>query len=68
LYVIGGVAVFENPLLAASFLTLLPGAVLVASEMPCIVLTFHLPKDVSWIFVGRSGVVTLSLGVVVVAQ
>jgi aquaporin Z len=68
LYVIGGFAVFENPLLAASFLTLVLGAGLVASGLLRIVLAFHLPKDASWIFVGLSGVVTLLLGVVVVAQ
>ena len=44
------------------------GRRLVASGLLRIVLAFHLPKDASWIFVGLSGVVTLLLGVVVVAQ
>jgi uncharacterized membrane protein HdeD (DUF308 family) len=68
LYVIGGFAVFENPLLAAGFLTLMLGAGLIAAGLLRIFLAFHLPKDASWIFVGLSGVVTLLLGVVVVAQ
>jgi aquaporin Z len=67
-YVIGGFAVFQNPLLAAGFLTLVLGVGLVASGLLRIVLAFHLPKDASWILVGLSGVVTLLLGVIVVAQ
>jgi uncharacterized membrane protein HdeD (DUF308 family) len=68
LYVIGGVAVFQNPLLAAGFLTLLLGAGLFASGLVRIFLAFNLPKDSPWIFVGLSGLITLLLGVVVLAQ
>jgi aquaporin Z len=56
LYVIGGCAVFQNPLLAAGFLTLVLGVGLIASGLLRIVLAFQLPKNASWIWVGLSGV------------
>lgn len=68
LYVIGGCAVFKNPLLAASFLTLVLGGGLVAAGMLRIFLAFQLPENAPRIWVGLSGLVTLFLGAVIVAQ
>ncbi len=68
LYVVGGVAAVENPLLAAGFLTLLLGAGLVASGLVRTFLAFQLPKQAPWIVVALSGGVTLLLGAVILAQ
>ncbi|KAF2989172.1 Aquaporin Z 2 [Methylocystis sp. MJC1] len=68
LYVVGGGAVVQNPLLAAGFLTLLLGAGLVASGLVRIFLAFQLPKDAPWGFVALSGVVTFLVGGVILAQ
>jgi aquaporin Z len=68
LYVVGGFAVVENPLLAASFLTLLLGAGLVASGLVRTFLAFQLPKTTPWVFVALSGVVTLLLGGIILAH
>lgn len=68
LYVVGGFAVLQNPLLAAGFLTLLLGAGLVASGLVRTFLAFQLPKNAPWIFVALSGVVTLLLGGMILAH
>jgi aquaporin Z len=68
LYVIAGVATVANPLLAASFLTLLLGSGLVASGLVRTFLAFQLPKSAPWGFVVFSGVVTLLLGGVILAK
>jgi len=68
LYVIGGVAAVENPLLAASFLTLILGAGLVASGLIRTFLAFQLPKAAPWVLVALSGLVTLLVGGVILAQ
>jgi aquaporin Z len=68
LYVVGGVAVVQNPLLAASFLTLILGAGLFASGLVRTFLAFQLPKTAPWVLVALSGVVTLVLGGVIVAH
>ncbi|GLI94639.1 hypothetical protein LMG27198_36310 [Methylocystis echinoides] len=67
LYFAGGVAVIENPMLAASFLTLLLGAGLMASGIVRTYLAFQLPKTGPWPMVALSGVVTLALGGVIIA-
>jgi uncharacterized membrane protein HdeD (DUF308 family) len=68
LYIIGGFATFENPLLAAVLLTLLLGASLVASGIMRIVLAFSMKEGMPWIAVCLSGAVTLLLGVVILAH
>jgi aquaporin Z len=68
LYVVGGVAVIENPMLAAGFLTLLLGAGLVASGLVRTFLAFQLPKDAPWGFVVFSGIITLLLGGIILAH
>lgn len=68
LYVVAGVGVMENPLLAAKFLTLLIGAGLIASGLVRTFLAFQLPKEAPWVFVALSGVVTLLLGLLIIMQ
>jgi aquaporin Z len=68
LYVIAGFSVFENPLLAASFLTLILGAGLFASGLVRTFLAFQLPKDSPWAVVGMSGLVTLLLGLIILIK
>jgi aquaporin Z len=68
LYVVGGVTVMQNPLLAASFLTLVLGAGLVASGLVRTFLAFQLPKTAPWVFVAISGAITLLLGGIILAH
>ncbi len=68
LYFVGGVTVIENPLFAASFLTLVLGAGLVASGLVRTYLAFQRPKTGPWALVALSGVVTLALGGVILAK
>lgn len=68
LYVIAGYSVFQNPLLAAGFLTLLLGAGLVASGLVRFFLAFQLPENAPRFLVGLSGVVTFALGAIILAQ
>jgi uncharacterized membrane protein HdeD (DUF308 family) len=68
LYIIGGFATFENPLLAAALLTLLLGASLVVSGIMRIVLAFSMKEGMPWIAVCLSGAVTLLLGAVILAH
>jgi uncharacterized membrane protein HdeD (DUF308 family) len=68
LYIVAGLVTFENPLLAAAVLTLLLGAALVVSGVMRIILAFSLPEGMSWPWVALSGVVTLLLGVIILAH
>jgi uncharacterized membrane protein HdeD (DUF308 family) len=68
LYIIGGFATFENPLLAAVLLTLLLGASLVVSGIMRIVLALSMKEGMPWIAVCLSGAVTLLLGIVILAH
>jgi len=68
LYIVAGFSAFENPLLAAAFLTLLLGAALVASGIMRVFLAFSMKAQTMWVWVLISGVVTLLLGVVILAH
>jgi uncharacterized membrane protein HdeD (DUF308 family) len=68
LYIIAGVVTFQNPLLAATFLTLLLGFSLVASGIMRIVLAFSMREGTAWAWVLLSGLVTLLLGFVILYQ
>ena len=68
LYIVAGLATFENPLLAAAILTLMLGAALIASGLLRIVLAFSLKEGTPWIWVVLSGVVTLLLGLIILAH
>src|ERR1700735_588453 len=68
LYIVAGFFAFENPLLAAATLTLLLGIALLASGIARIVLAFSMKAAMPWIWVLLSGVVTLLLGLVILAH
>jgi uncharacterized membrane protein HdeD (DUF308 family) len=68
LYVVAGFLVFENPLLAAALLTLMLGAALIVSGVMRLVLAFNLTAERPWILVALSGLITLLLGIVILAH
>jgi uncharacterized membrane protein HdeD (DUF308 family) len=59
---------FENPLFAAVLLTLLLGASLVASGIVRLFLAFNMKRETPWIWVALSAVITLLLGVLILAR
>jgi uncharacterized membrane protein HdeD (DUF308 family) len=68
LYIIAGFVTFENPLLAAALLTLILGASLLASGIMRIILAFSMKRETPWIWVLLSGVITLLLGLLILAH
>ncbi len=68
LYIVAGFVTFENPLLAAAVLTLLLGFSLVASGIMRIVLAFAMRGAGPWFWVVLSGVITLLLGLIILAH
>jgi uncharacterized membrane protein HdeD (DUF308 family) len=68
LYIVAGFITFENPLLAAAILTLFLGIALIASGIMRIILAFSMQAVMPWIWVLLSGVITLLLGLVIVAH
>jgi uncharacterized membrane protein HdeD (DUF308 family) len=68
LYIFAGFVTFENPLLAAAVLTLLLGFSLLASGVMRIVLAFSMKDEMPWIWVAASGVITLLLGLIILAH
>jgi uncharacterized membrane protein HdeD (DUF308 family) len=68
LYILAGIVTFTNPLLAAVVLTLMLGAVLVVSGIMRIILAFSMKAGSLWIWVAVSGVVTLILGLIILAK
>ncbi len=65
LYILAGFATFQNPLLAAAFLTLLLGSALVVSGIMRVILAFSMKEGTPWLWVVASGVVTLLLGLII---
>jgi uncharacterized membrane protein HdeD (DUF308 family) len=68
LYIIAGFVTFENPLLAAALLTLILGASLVASGIMRIILAFSMKQETPWIWILLSGVITVLLGLLILAH
>jgi uncharacterized membrane protein HdeD (DUF308 family) len=68
LYIIAGFVTFENPLLAAALLTLVLGASLVASGIMRIILAFSMKRETPWMWVALSGMITLLLGLLILAH
>jgi uncharacterized membrane protein HdeD (DUF308 family) len=68
LYIVAGFVTFENPLFAAAVLTLLLGASLVASGLVRIFLAFSMKRESPWIWVALSAVITLLLGLIILAH
>jgi uncharacterized membrane protein HdeD (DUF308 family) len=68
LYIVAGFVTFENPIFAAAVLTLLLGASLVASGIVRIFLAFSMKRETPWIWVALSAVITLLLGLIILAH
>jgi uncharacterized membrane protein HdeD (DUF308 family) len=68
LYIVAGFVTFENPLLAAAVLTLTLGAALIASGLLRIFLAFSVKREKSWIWLLLSSLVTLLLGILILAH
>ncbi|TCR66697.1 HdeD family acid-resistance protein [Rhizobium sp. BK376] len=68
LYIMAGFATFENPLLAAALLTLILGGSLIASGIMRLVLAFSMTRETPWFWVAISGVITLLLGLLILAR
>jgi uncharacterized membrane protein HdeD (DUF308 family) len=68
LYVVAGIMAFENPLLAAAVLTLMLGAALIASGIMRLVLAFSMKQGTPWVWVAVSSVITLVLGLIILAR
>jgi uncharacterized membrane protein HdeD (DUF308 family) len=68
LYIVAGFVTFENPLLAAVLLTLILGASLVASGVVRLFLAFSMGRQMPWVWVALSGVITLLLGLLILAR
>jgi uncharacterized membrane protein HdeD (DUF308 family) len=68
LYIVAGFVTFDNPIFAAVLLTLLLGASLVASGIMRIFLAFSMKAEMPWVWIALSGVITLLLGVLILAR
>ena len=68
LYIIAGLVTLQNPVLAAVMLTFVLGVSLVASGAMRIILAFGVRHDQSWAVVAFSGLITLILGVMILAR
>jgi uncharacterized membrane protein HdeD (DUF308 family) len=68
LYIVAGFVTFENPLLAAALLTLVLGAALIASGIMRIFLAFSMKSESPWVWVLLSSLVTLLLGLLILAH
>jgi len=68
LYIVAGFLAFENPLLAAVLLTLFLGASLVASGVVRLFLAFSMQRESPWVWVAISAVITLLLGLLILAR
>lgn len=68
LYIAAGFITFENPFLAAAVLTLMLGIMLVASGITRIVLAFSTEERMTWMGFVLSGLITLLLGLVILAH
>jgi uncharacterized membrane protein HdeD (DUF308 family) len=68
LYIFAGFVTFENPLLAATLLTLMLGFALVASGIMRLILAFTMKEGTPWLWVVLSGLITLVLGAIILAH
>jgi uncharacterized membrane protein HdeD (DUF308 family) len=68
LYIVAGFVAFDNPFLTAVWLTLILGAALVASGIMRIYLGFNMKAGSPWIWVVVSGLITLVLGLIILAH
>ena len=68
LYIAAGILAWDNPALTAVWLTLFLGAALAVSGITRIFLAFSMKQGAPWIWIAVSGLVTLLLGVIILAK
>jgi uncharacterized membrane protein HdeD (DUF308 family) len=68
LYIVAGVGAIQNPMLAAGIFTLMIGASLIGSGLVRTYLSFQLPESAPRMAIAISGVLSLLLGAVILAQ
>ena len=68
LYVIAGLLTFQNPILAAGILTLMLGVALIVSGFVRIFLAMQMKEGTPWGWVALSGIVTVLVGGMILAQ
>jgi uncharacterized membrane protein HdeD (DUF308 family) len=68
LFIIAGVVTIQNPVLAATVLTAILGISLLAGGFIRILMAFKMKEGTPWIWVALSGLVTLLLGLVILAR
>jgi len=68
LYIAAGIIAIEHPIRAATILTLMLGIALVAGGVLRLFLAFQMKESASWGWVALSGIVTLLLGAMIIAQ
>jgi len=68
LYVVAGLVTFQNPLLAATVLTLMLAVALIVSGGLRIVLAMQMTEGTPWVWVALSGVITVLVGGMILAQ
>jgi uncharacterized membrane protein HdeD (DUF308 family) len=68
LYIVAGFVTFENPLFAAAVLTLILGGALVASGLVRIFLAFSMKRERPWVWLLISSIVTMLLGLLILAH
>jgi uncharacterized membrane protein HdeD (DUF308 family) len=68
LYIVAGFLTFDNPFLAAAFLTLFLGFSLIVSGVMRAILAFSMQRTMPWIWVLLSGIITFLLGLIIVAH
>ena len=68
LYIIAGFLTFENPVFAAVLLTLFLGVSLIASGAVRLFPAFSMKRESPWVWVALSAVITLLLGLLIVAR
>jgi uncharacterized membrane protein HdeD (DUF308 family) len=68
LYIVAGFVTFENPLFAAAVLTLILGGALVASGLVRVFLALSMKRERPWVWLLASSVVTILLGLLILAH
>lgn len=68
LYIVAGFVTFENPVLAAALLTFILGISLLASGIIRLFLAFSVKQEQSWIWVAISALITVVLGLMILAR
>lgn len=68
LYVVAGLLIFQNPLLAAGVLTLVLGISLIVSGILRLFLAMQMTEGAPWVWVALSGVITVLVGGMILVQ